>query len=447
MGHRAERTSRGCSLVPALAALAIAGASVPVATAGDGTDIHWQSPLEVAAGDAYRGPWRMNHSRFHYVDDPTVALADDGRVGVAWVQNRLQDIYFRVYGPGGRPAFGQATNVSRSTGTFSWLPKVVMAGAGEVYVLWQEIVFSGGSHGGEAFFARSSDGGGSFSTPLNLSNSEAGDGKGRLTSERWHNGSLDLARAPDGTLHAVWTEYEGALWASRSTDGGRSFSTPLRAGGSGEAPARAPNLAIGSDGMVHLAWTVGEDSHADLRLAVSRDGGRSFGEPRLLLAGEGHADAPKIAVGDGGGLHLVYAEGSEGPCGPHHVRYAWLAPDRLTASASRPVTRPDHPAGAHYPQLATSGDSLVLTWEHYPEAGDRPYGLGYSVATGREGSFSPPRVIPGTAEYPLGFNGSLQGFLMRKLDANPDGAIGVVNSRIAPGRRSVVRLIRGTLNP
>jgi hypothetical protein len=34
-----------------------------------------------------------------------------------------------------------------------------------VYVLWQEIVFSGGSHGGEIFFARSRDGGQTWSAP------------------------------------------------------------------------------------------------------------------------------------------------------------------------------------------------------------------------------------------------------------------------------------------
>ena len=345
MTFRAQFSCRGCGVFPVLvsSAMAMAVAGVPAASADEGAEIRWQSPMEVVAGDAYRGPWRMNRSRFHYVDDPAVALTADGSLGIAWVQNRLQDVYFTAYGPGGEAVLDEATNVSRSPGTFSWLPKTVMSGAGEVYVLWQEIVFSGGSHGGEAFFARSADGGRSFSTPLNLSNSEAGDGKGRLTRERWHNGSLDLARAPDGTLHAVWTEYEGALWASRSTDGGRSFSAPLRVGGSDAAPARAPDLAIGGDGTVHLVWTVGEDPHADLRIAVSRDGGGSFGEPRMLLASNNHADAPKIAVAREGGLHLVYAEGAEGPFGPHHVRYARLAPGRLTASAARPVTRPDQP--------------------------------------------------------------------------------------------------------
>src|ERR671939_82717 len=89
---------------------------------------------------------------------------------------------------GGR---GEPVNVSRSPHTFSWLPRIAVSSADprRVLVLWQEIIFSGGSHGGDILLARSEDGGRSFAPPLNLSNSRAGDGKGRLTRERWHNRS------------------------------------------------------------------------------------------------------------------------------------------------------------------------------------------------------------------------------------------------------------------
>jgi hypothetical protein len=90
---------------------------------------------------------------------------------------------------------------------------------------------------------RSIDGGKSFSEPLNLSNSMAGDGKGRLTRERWDNGSLDLAMGPEGNLYAAWTDYEGRLWSSRSSDQA-SFSKPLLIAGGGAEPARGPSLAV-----------------------------------------------------------------------------------------------------------------------------------------------------------------------------------------------------------
>ncbi|CAN5136750.1 hypothetical protein BH23BAC3_BH23BAC3_04720 [soil metagenome] len=37
----------------------------------------WEEPLEIVSGDAYRGPWEMNDSQWHFLDDPTVAINDN----------------------------------------------------------------------------------------------------------------------------------------------------------------------------------------------------------------------------------------------------------------------------------------------------------------------------------------------------------------------------------
>ena len=134
---------------------------VPAPAQAEPPGVTWGEPTKVASGEAYQGPWRMNESQFHYVGDPTVVINEEGVVGVAWADQSRQDIYFQIYAPDGAKRFEQPVNVSRTPMVFSWLPRMVIAGSGpsSVYVLWQEIVFSGGSHGGEIFFARSSDGG------------------------------------------------------------------------------------------------------------------------------------------------------------------------------------------------------------------------------------------------------------------------------------------------
>ncbi|MDX1579156.1 MAG: hypothetical protein R3266_11765, partial [Gemmatimonadota bacterium] len=183
------------------------GEETPVEGAREIPGIAWSEPVAVDTGPAVIGPWRMNESVWRYVDDPTVALDADGGVGVVWVDHARKTVLFQRYGAGRGDAAstdsGQdpvavldaPTEVSRSPGVFSWLPRVALAPGdpSTVYVFWQEIVFSGGSHGGEAFFARSTDGGRSFGPPVNVSRSPEGDGKGRLTERRWQNGSLDLA--------------------------------------------------------------------------------------------------------------------------------------------------------------------------------------------------------------------------------------------------------------
>ena len=314
-------------------------------TAETQTAIKWEASIEIATGGGQRGPWRQNEAKYNYVDDPTIALDAEGNAAIAWVDQRPKDVFFQVYDRNGKPRHKKPINVSRTPTVFSWLPRVVVspAQASDVFILWQEIVFSGGSHGGEIFFARSLDGGASFSEPLNLSNSINGDGKGRINKDIWHNGSLDLVIGPDGTLYAVWTEYDGPLWFSRSNDRGESFSTPARIAGGGDAkPARAPALAVGPDNALYLAWTVGDEDNADIQLAKSTDRGRIFSDAAIVAKTRAYSDAPKVAVDRKGTVHVTHAESSGGPFDRYQIRYARSRDGGRTFEPAREISRP-HP--------------------------------------------------------------------------------------------------------
>jgi hypothetical protein len=412
----------------------------------DAAGLTWSAPIEVASGNAFAGPWRMNESQFHYVDDPSVALKEDGTAGVVWVDNRRQDVFFRAYGADGAALGAQPTNVSRSPRIFSWLPRLVMTGD-DVWVLWEEIVFSGGSHGGEIFFARSADGGATFGAPVNLSNTPAGAGKGRLTESRWDNGSLDLVRGAGGEVLAAWTEYEGPLWFSRSLDGGETFSAPLRVAGDGDVPARGPSLAAGSDGTLYLAWTVGEDRTANIHLAISRDHGRLFEPPRTVWSTGGHSDAPQLATDAAGALHLVHMESPAGPGRAGQVRYARLEQPSGTFETPRIVSSPpaEDDASAAFPSLAVDGEgSVAVVWEHHPR-GAESRGLGFALSRDGGRTFAPPGIVPGTSDPALGPNAGRQGNLMRRIALNRRGDLAVVSSHFLEGERSRVRLVRAAL--
>lgn len=405
--------------------------------------LSFEEPIEVARGDAVAGPWRQNESVFHYVDDPAVA-AEGGMVAVVWADNEAQDIRFQAFDANGEPMLDTPANVSRSPGTFSWLPRVVIAPPLDVFVLWEEIVFSGGSHGGEIFFARSNDGGETFSPPINLSRTTAGAGKGRLTEERWDNGSLDLLRGPQGGLYVAFTEYEGALRFCRSLDGGVSFSEPLHVAGDDDEPARAPSLAVGRDGAIHLAWTVGEDPRADIRIATSADGGVNFGAARRVHESQEHSDAPKLVVDDEGVLHLVYASREGGMGGRAEVRYTRRGPGQDGFEPPRTIGPRSDRVGASYPALAVDANRRVfVAWEHLPAGAGRARGMGFSWSADGGQSFSPPALIPGTDDPELGINGSRQGSLMQKLAVTNDGEIRIVNSYFQENERSLVHLLYG----
>jgi len=429
--------------------MALAVIVTPASAQEASSAVTWREKIEVAAGGGFQGPWRMNESEYDYVDDPTVDINGGGFVGVAWVDQSRQDIFFQIYDPSGKKRLAEPVNVSGSPNVFSWLPRLRIApgDASKVYILWQEIVFSGGSHGGEIFFAWSTDGGKTFATPINLSNSVTGDGKGRLTTRYWDNGSLDLALGPHGDLYAAWTEYDGALWFSRSTDLGEKFSDPLRIAGRNDMePARGPSLAIGSAGAVYLAWTIGEDRAADIRIAKSVDHGRSFGEPRIVYESDGHSDAPKIAVDSRGTLHLVYGESPAGPFERYHIRYNRSNDGGQTFEMPREISTPqlEQVESAGFPALSLDDeDNLYVVWELFTNRKTYSRGLGFGYSNDRGSTFAPASVIPGSIDPTLGINGSLQGLLMKKLAVNGAGAIAVVNSTFKKREASRIWLYRG----
>lgn len=401
-------------------------ACVPVRSAPDRTGIDWLPVQDVASGGGAKGPWRQNDSQYDYVDDGTLAFLPGGGLAVAWVDQRRKEVLLQVLGTDGR-ARAAPVDVSRSPDTFSWMPRIAAGGPDTLHLLWQEIIFSGGSHGGDILYARSLDGGRSFSQPVNLSRSLGGDGKGRLDRDTWSNGSLDLAVGADGKVFAAWTDYDGALWLARSRDGGRSFTPPQRIAGDDKRPARGPALALGGD-KVWLAWTVGEDPNADIRVSSSLDDGASFSPPVLVGARAARADAPRLAFDRDGRLHLVYMEqAGKQPAVIRHARS-----DGLDLAFGTPRTLSTRGEAAMAPQLATDARGRVhIAWES-------AQGLRYS----RDGGA--PVTVPHSGPGAGARRGSQQGLLGKKL-AVGDGMVALVNSSLAQGRGSRVWVMRGRL--
>ncbi|QOC22644.1 exo-alpha-sialidase [Wenzhouxiangella sp. AB-CW3] len=401
------------------------------------TDLRWSEPVKVASGEAYQGPWRMNESEFLYVDDPAVALAD-GKIFFAWVDNADQDIHFQIFDRDGEPELDEPVNVSVSGDIFSWLPRVAVDGE-RVYIAWEEVLFTGGSHGGEILLARSNDGGRSFSEPINLSNTTAGAGKGRLTRERWDNGSLDLL-ARNGRVVVAWTEYEGALRVATSADGGDSFGEPLHVAGDDELPARAPSLAGTPDDRIWLAWTVGEDNSADIHLAYTIDTEEGFSEPRRIHASDAHADSPVVRVDSEGTVHLAWTESTGGPLRGSRIVYAR---DIDGSGDFGETVRLSGDTMAVYPQMAVAGQRVLVSWERSATDRRQLFGIGYSASVDGGRSFSEPTVIAATQREEYGVNGGNQGLLMRKLDLSDDGRAVLGHATFNRNEASHIWLLRG----
>jgi len=194
-------------------------------------------------------------------------------------------------------------------------PEVAVGPDGSIHVVWLDKgplgtadrrgEAAGHGHSHQSFtdlmYARSDDGGGSFSAPLRV-NARDGEVWGFSVSKP------RIGIGPPGIVHVFYpanrvSSRTGKAVASsvhvRSTDGGRTFSPPRQLNGDGEQDLSAlvhgglsqahvfGTLALGADGAVHAFWldTRGmrpERPLSAIYAATSRNDGASFEPERAL---------------------------------------------------------------------------------------------------------------------------------------------------------------------
>ncbi len=126
-----------------------------------------------------------------------------------------------------------------------------------------------------------------------------------------------IASGPDGSLYVAWRHIYPPnlrdIAVARSSDAGRTFGAPARVSEDGWAldgcPDDGPSLAVDARGVVHIAWPTlvpGSTPGKGVFYSYSVDGGRTF--------------APRVRVDDAGG-------------------------------------------SAAHPQLAASGDRVLVVWD------------------------------------------------------------------------------------
>jgi hypothetical protein len=216
--------------------------------------------------------------------------------------------------------------------------------------------------------------------------------------------------------------------------------------GSNARPARSPSLAVDSTGTVHLAWAVGQAPAADIHYAHSGETWNAISSPRAVAESEGHSDAPSLAVGAAGTVHLAYGESPSSPFRRYHVRYTQAPPG--ADSFGTPTVLSDRSSdaheSAHYPDLRVQPPGTIhVLWELYPDWNEYPRGLAYAASRDGGDTFASPAVVPGSADPAHGFSGSQQGLLMEKLAVNETGDLAVVNSTFDRGEASHIWLYRG----
>jgi len=167
-----------------------------------------------------------------------------------------------------------------------------------IYVVWDDIVEGLGA----IMFSRSLDAGETFSAPARVSR-----GPGSANE-------CNIAVDSSGRIHLAWVDASGQdpqAYYSRSTNGGDTFSDPVNVSSirNGEVH-KTVVTAFGN--RVYVAFN--EDLRTkQVFLATSTSGGDSFGEPVQVSNANpdrGRAHSAAMVVDPGGLLHMVWIDSS-----------------------------------------------------------------------------------------------------------------------------------------
>lgn len=187
------------------------------------------------------------------------------------------------------------------------------------------------------------------------------------------NGFPSIALSPDGSLILVWLDGRAeaktprgtfAVYATRSSDGGKSFAEPKQVALSA-CPCCRPGVAVGEGNEIYVVWRgVGENNVRDLLSSTSLDGGASFSSPVKVASDEWRIDGcphagPSLAVA---GSRLYVGWRTDGPDGKRsRVRIAHS--DTRGTSFSQVIELSAGVADGNHPELAIKGDSLWVAFE------------------------------------------------------------------------------------
>jgi hypothetical protein len=212
--------------------------------------------------------------------------------------------------------FGDAINISHNDGK-SIRPRLALSGD-DVYAVWEDDT-DGDT---EIYFARSRDNGATFFDPVNLSNDDIISFHPQIATSNdriyvtWCN--FDVNTGGTGLL-GLFTSAD--VFFTKSSDGGISFDTPVNLSSDNPNGSCHPQLAASGE-KVYLAWSaikfVGTVPTSGLQFAKSTDSGDTFGniiDASNFLTGS----IPCTQPAEGGTIVVVLCAGLQVSSGEPHL--------------------------------------------------------------------------------------------------------------------------------
>jgi hypothetical protein len=177
-----------------------------------------------------------------------------------------------------------------------------------------------------------------------------------------------IAAGADGSIVAAWRHvYAGNvrdIALTKSTDGGRTFASPVRVSEDNwvldGCPENGPAVAVDAAQAIHVIWPTvvqrssGAEPVMQLFYATSRDGRRFT--PRQAMPTESVPRHPQIAVGPSGTIVAAWDEQSKG------IARIVVARGRIDSNGGVRFARESTMELGAYPAIALAADGAVVAW-------------------------------------------------------------------------------------
>jgi len=235
---------------------------------------------------------------------PDMAVTSGGTIYVVWrdclddSEEGRDDIYFAKSTDGGL-TFSAGVCVSDDNGTASnYAPRVATDSQGNVYVVWHD------DRNGDwdIYFAKSTNGGANFSTNVQVVNDPDIQYEAALAIGPAGNIYVTWIHKYDTDSSS---DYD--IYFAKSTDIGQTFTTPVMVNDVGDGYQYTANIKADENG-IYLAWTDHRNGRSNIYFAKSTNGGESFSENirvNSTIYGQGY---PDLALDDTGNIYVVWKD-------------------------------------------------------------------------------------------------------------------------------------------
>jgi hypothetical protein len=178
-----------------------------------------------------------------------------------------------------------------STNTYQIQSDISASGSSNVYVAIQDFGTGPNHQYSDILFTKSTDGGNTFSTPIDLSN----------TIQQSLYAVLPTVSTSGNNIYVTWfttpqlTTLSGQVYYTRSIDAGSTFSSPVAV--SQSTAATMPHVAASANN-VFITWVQGVYNAASAQLIKSIDAGSTFSNPVTLSSSINTHDADVATSGN-----------------------------------------------------------------------------------------------------------------------------------------------------